>query len=164
MPEGLGRTSLGSRAVGSGSFLTLLLLDKKRAWGCWWLPSRKGLLLLFRRSLWSLISMWHDCHPNEDHRACVILAAAPAHAIARFTVLQDIKCFLHHGSSVTTGLQKTPGAFKAGCYCPRALSFLADGSELLCSTDTKAYCSKNYGFHLSQPAPVWSCSLLKGIF
>lgn len=54
MPEGLGRTSLDSRDVGSGSLLTLLLLDKKRAWGCWWLPNREGLLLLFRGSLWSV--------------------------------------------------------------------------------------------------------------
>lgn len=33
---------------------------------------------------------------------------------------------------------------------------------MLCSTDAKAYCSKNDGFHLSQFASIQSCSFLKG--
>lgn len=47
------------RIVGSGSLLTLLL-DKKRAWRCWWWQSREGILALYRKFLILLISMWHE--------------------------------------------------------------------------------------------------------
>lgn len=128
MPEGLGRTSLDLRAVGSGSLLTLLLLDKKRAWDARSYPAGRRSFSSSGDPFGPLISRWHDSNSNEDHSTCVILAAAPAHDTARLMVLQGIKCFLHHGRSARIRYQKPPSAFKAGSCCPGAFSFLVDRS------------------------------------
>lgn len=95
--------------------LILLLLDKKRELGdAGGYPAGRGCFSFSGDPFGPLISMWHDRNPNEDHRTLVILAAAPAHDIARLMVLQGIKSFLHHGSSARTRHQKPPSAFKLG--------------------------------------------------